>query len=188
MSVSLPELVEGARKYPLTADEFRKFLATQYCEENFEFLLDVKDYKGGKIPPKDKASLMVETYIKEGASKEINIRSDMRTSTLEKARAVIQGVEDVAPEASSVFDPPAAEVGSLIKSGGYLERFFEHAAMNISPKVAFQRKLIALALTLCMLALGLGLWLGGTNRYLRILTLPFSAGAVSFYLSGQKCF
>ena len=48
-TVTLEELLTDTRQYPLSLNEFRRYMISQYTDEMVEFLLDVKKYKTDTI-------------------------------------------------------------------------------------------------------------------------------------------
>ena len=172
------------RKYPLTAEEFHSFLESYHCEENFDFLVDVTDYRNIAPESRDsKAKSILETFVIEGSTKEINIDGNMRDK-------IVRDVKFASPEvplSTSVFDHAAKEARRLIFGGNYVALFAKiTAGVNISAqkqKMYWMLGFIFLALSL---ALGLSLWLAtDVSRWTRI-TVFVPAVMASFFLLGAS--
>mmetsp|Transcript_1619 Transcript_1619/g.2217 ORF Transcript_1619/g.2217 Transcript_1619/m.2217 type:complete len:640 (-) Transcript_1619:425-2344(-) len=94
-----------------------RFLQAEHTEENAEFIQKVKDYKDtfddfNSRPPMDQAIDIINTFIKESSSKQVNITSDMRTNLEEK-------IKRLTTEGSSVitvdmFDEAYNEIMKLV--------------------------------------------------------------------------
>lgn len=202
------------RKYPLTRSEFRRFLQTQCCEEQFDFLADVYDMGELAVAnPKLTAAtaelikqkyvswssfcsnvllLIVPAlhsgrYIVSQSEREINISGALRTRILAEIDVVIAKPDD-AQSIVRAFKPAVQEIQKLITDGRYLKSFEVYAAQNLSHAQRRQRLIIGIIGALVSLALFLGLWLSldeHVSRLARVSTFLTNFFAVSFVLSGQ---
>eukprot|EP00457_Paulinella_chromatophora_P005661 gb/GEZN01005678.1/.p1 GENE.gb/GEZN01005678.1/~~gb/GEZN01005678.1/.p1 ORF type:complete len:402 (+),score=45.85 gb/GEZN01005678.1/:43-1248(+) len=180
----LDEFIEDSRSHPLTRDAFTSYLKSQFCEENFLYLVgthQLLDNRKDDSPPlKETAQEINQQFLVVGAEKQINISSALLKSTLTK----LQEAETL-EQYREAYAPSIMEIYNLIRTGGHVSKFMKLKTENINDTEKTNRKHSALALLLLtLLSIGLMI-LFNTSRWYRLCTLPFVFTAASQFESAR---
>eukprot|EP00457_Paulinella_chromatophora_P005059 gb/GEZN01005072.1/.p1 GENE.gb/GEZN01005072.1/~~gb/GEZN01005072.1/.p1 ORF type:complete len:401 (+),score=50.36 gb/GEZN01005072.1/:63-1265(+) len=180
----LDEFIEDSRSHPLTRDAFTSYLKSQFCEENFLYLVathQLLDNRKDDSPPlKETAQQINQQFLVVGAEKQINISSALLKSTLLK----LQEAETL-EQYREAYAPSIMEIYNLIRTGGYVSKFMKLKTENIDETEKTNRKHIALAfLLLALLCIAL-LILFNTSRWYRLCALPLVLIAASYFESAR---
>jgi len=174
--ISLDDLVANSRRPPLTGENFRKFLAAKFCEENFVFLVEAQRYRDGvsKNGPSEESrqqlEMLLSQFIAENAEQQVNVSAQLRNETLRKAENA--KAADAAREVvAAVFDAAAREIASILRSANYVTSFVRESAQNITAEEANIRYVIAFVSLLISVAIGALLILSNTSRWIRLVCL-----------------
>jgi hypothetical protein len=129
--ISLDDLVDNRRKYPLDRDTFIEFLKQRHAEENFEFLVAVNNWK--KSVPKDteKAREIIETYISDDSATPLNLSSSCRQDTQARFKMLSSGQTSIEVSLDDLFSNAEDETRSMFAMNRFLKHFSRESMQNI---------------------------------------------------------
>lgn len=198
--VSVDEVLFDVREFPLTRDEFQKYLASRHAEENLHFWLVVQKFKEGRLhevtmlngkevrvlkEPVDVESVLdsrsiVENYIGDRAKLiSINLSHELTEELLSSP------AEGLGPK----FNEAQREVRGML-SGDMFYRFLsEKLTTNISTSEAGFRSTVGFVTFIFVSVLGVLLKLVASPHpfppyAVFLVTLPGTWAAVYFFFSG----
>jgi hypothetical protein len=185
-TLSVHDIINNKRRYPLNAAEFQKYLQSQLVGEMYDFLIRVRDYR--KISSDESllsaAQEIVHEFIKENSSNQINISDPMR-SAIEKQVAEANTI--LLPR---VFDGAEKEILHLLNVGSFVRTFVKKASYNIDDREISTRKVISIVAFILTIIFIIILIFTVHVRWWRILSFPlflWSMGA-GFSASAGVCF
>jgi hypothetical protein len=127
--LTLEELVQNTRRYPLDRKSFLQFLKALHSEENFEFLVDIYEWKQGECD-RERTKFLVEKYIQEGSEHQINLPAQIRKKILSTWERNIS---------ESLFEEAESEIASVFNSNFFVNQFLKESVRNIDEKEAKAR-------------------------------------------------
>jgi len=147
------------------------FLQEEQCDESILFWDDAENFS--KQVDETLKMAVIETFVRPGAPKEINIDAFVREEVLKNSSST----------KADLFTPAQQEVEVLLEQDSF-PRFLEEVSKhNIGKRVALYRIIAGIALVLLVvLASALMVHFGFFQRFFRLIFLPFFFVASSFFV------
>jgi len=172
------QVINGKRRSPLSRDDFRAFLQSLYCEENLDFLMEVKEFEKDKS--KGKAVEIVNEFIRLGGNRQINLSAMVRTK-------VENDITQTESQPADVFSTAESEVRKMLDPDIFIKFSDSRLNTNITREERNRRWLVSVIAFSISILMTLCLWLisPSVSRYYRIFTFVPNFIGVSFAMSAR---
>eukprot|EP00475_Leptophrys_vorax_P013218 TRINITY_DN19580_c0_g1_i1.p1 TRINITY_DN19580_c0_g1~~TRINITY_DN19580_c0_g1_i1.p1 ORF type:complete len:315 (-),score=73.97 TRINITY_DN19580_c0_g1_i1:21-911(-) len=156
--LTIDELIDNKRKYPLDRQSFADFMRSRHSEENFLFLVEIHEWRMAAFD-RDLTEKIVEKYVRDGSRQQVNLPARIQ-------KAILNSWE--AGNNPGLFDEAEGEIVKMFQTNMFINSFLVDSLRNIDELEARIRMKIAIGNLLLWMAMSIVLSLSCASIWYRL--------------------